>query len=66
MTFNNHKIYIMKNIILKFFSLFAVACTLASCDRNFEEINTDTSKLYNPTAGSLLAPVQYNMASTDI
>ncbi|WEK69749.1 MAG: SusD/RagB family nutrient-binding outer membrane lipoprotein [Candidatus Chryseobacterium colombiense] len=54
----------MKNIILKFFGLFAVACTLTSCDRNFEEINTDTSKLYNPTAGSLLAPVQYNMAST--
>jgi hypothetical protein len=36
---------------------------ISSCDRTFEEINTDTSKITNPTPGSLLAPVQYNMAS---
>lgn len=34
-----------------------------SCDRNFEEINTDNSKILNPSVGSLLAPIQYEMAN---
>lgn len=34
---------------------------LNSCGRNFEEINTDTSKLTNPSVGSFLAPAEYEM-----
>lgn len=52
----------MKNRYIKIISLFVVLLGASSCDRNFEEINTDTSAILNPTAGSLLQPVQYNMA----
>ena len=52
----------MKNRYIKIISLFVVLLGASSCDRNFEEINTDTSSILNPTAGSLLQPVQYNMA----
>lgn len=34
-----------------------------SCGRDFEEINTDTSKILNPSVGSLLAPVQLEMST---
>lgn len=34
-----------------------------SCGRDFEEINTDTSKVLNPSVGSLLAPVQLEMST---
>lgn len=52
----------MKKIIVNtalILSLFA----FSSCDRSFEEINTDTSKIKNPSAGSFLAPIEYAMAS---
>ena len=39
------------------------ALTLNSCGRDFEEINTDTSKILNPSVGSLLLPIQYEMSS---
>lgn len=53
----------MKNKFIKVLSLLTMVFVISSCDRTFEEINTDTSKITNPTPGSLLAPVQYNMAS---
>lgn len=54
----------MKNTLIKIASLCSLALVLSACDnRNFDEINTDTSKILNPTAGSLLPPLQYNMAS---
>lgn len=37
--------------------------TLASCDRSFEEINADTSRILNPSAGSFLTPIQYAMGN---
>ncbi|UOU98448.1 SusD/RagB family nutrient-binding outer membrane lipoprotein [Chryseobacterium daecheongense] len=52
----------MKKILLTTvfaFSLFA----LNSCDRNFEEINTDTSRIKEPSAGSFLMPIQYEMGT---
>ncbi len=52
----------MKNILL-ILSVSIAAFSLNSCSRNFEEINTDTSRITKPSAGSLLVPVQYNMAS---
>lgn len=53
----------MKNTIIKFsLALMAFSLTL-SCDRTMEEINTDTSKIKKPTAGSFLAPLQYGMAN---
>lgn len=52
----------MKKIILSTALVFAVF-GLNSCDRSFEEINTDTSRIKNPSVGSFLAPVQFDMAS---
>ncbi|MCY0971113.1 SusD/RagB family nutrient-binding outer membrane lipoprotein [Chryseobacterium wangxinyae] len=34
-----------------------------SCERNFEEINNDTSRILTPSVGSLLAPIQLEMGS---
>src|SRR5690606_33948734 len=53
----------MKRIIIKGSLIFCSVLVLNSCGRTFEEINTDTSKIINPTAGSMLAPIQYEMAS---
>lgn len=53
----------MKNKVSKFCTVLLAATMLTSCDRTFEEINTDTSKINTPTAGSLLMPIQYNMAA---
>lgn len=54
----------MKHSFYKIVSLVAIVFTLSSCeDRSFEEINTDNSKILDPTAGSLLSPLQYNMAA---
>lgn len=53
----------MKKILINLVLVGAVVFTATSCDRSFEEINTDTSKIENPTAGSLLAPIQYEMSS---
>lgn len=53
----------MKNKVSKFCTVLIAAVMLTSCDRTFEEINTDTSKINTPTAGSLLMPIQYNMAA---
>ena len=52
----------MKKSILNII-LAASLVTLSSCGRNFEEINTDTSRIQDPSVGSLLAPVQYAMGS---
>ncbi len=53
----------MKNTFIKL-SLALMAFSLPlSCDRTMEEINTDTSRIKSPTAGSFLAPLQYGMAS---
>ncbi|KMQ69176.1 hypothetical protein ACM39_03455 [Chryseobacterium sp. FH2] len=52
----------MKKIILA--TAFALSLfTLNSCERSFEEINTDTSKIKNPSAGSFLMPIQYEMGT---
>ncbi|MDF0720541.1 SusD/RagB family nutrient-binding outer membrane lipoprotein [Kaistella sp. PBT33-4] len=53
----------MKRIIIKGSLLLCSVFVFNSCGRSFEEINTDTSKIINPTAGSLLAPIQYDMAT---
>lgn len=53
----------MKKILINLVLVGAVVFTATSCDRSFEEINTDTSKIENPTAGSLLSPIQYEMSS---
>ncbi len=49
----------IKNLI----GLLLGTLLLLSCDRTFEEINTDTSKIIEPTAGSMLIPIQYGLAS---
>lgn len=52
----------MKKIILS--TAFALSLiTLNSCERSFEEINTDTSRIKNPSAGSFLMPIQYAMGN---
>jgi len=52
----------MKKIFLS--TVFALSLmSLNSCDRTFEEINTDTSKIKNPSVGSFLVPIQYEMGS---
>lgn len=53
----------MKNIWIKAVAFCVISLAVASCSRSFEEINTDTSKIIEPTPASLLAPIQYNMAS---
>ncbi|MBW8361425.1 MAG: SusD/RagB family nutrient-binding outer membrane lipoprotein [Kaistella sp.] len=53
----------MKQTIKKLMIMGSFAFVLVSCGRTFEEINTDTSKIENPTAGSLLGPIQYDMSS---
>lgn len=53
----------MKNVLVKLSFVCLFAAVFTSCDRTMEEINTDTSKIKNPTAGSFLAPLQYAMAS---
>ncbi|WP_419868466.1 SusD/RagB family nutrient-binding outer membrane lipoprotein [Chryseobacterium sp. CT-SW4] len=52
----------MKKTII-YLTLLASLFVTNSCERSFEEINTDTSKIIDPSVGSLLAPVQYEMAS---
>lgn len=52
----------MKKIIINL-ALAVSVFTLHSCDRTFEEINTDTSRIKDPSVGSLLAPIQYEMGS---
>ncbi|MEG0761065.1 MAG: SusD/RagB family nutrient-binding outer membrane lipoprotein, partial [Chryseobacterium sp.] len=50
----------------KIFLSTAIALSIlsvTSCDRTFEEINTDTSKIKNPSVGSFLVPIQYDMGS---
>ena len=53
----------MKNIWIKAVTFCVISLAAASCSRSFEEINTDTSKIIEPTPASLLAPIQYNMAA---
>jgi len=53
----------MKRIIIHISLALSTVMLLNSCGRTFEEINTDTSKIISPTAGSLLSPVQFDMAS---
>lgn len=53
----------MKKNILKIGFLVALAIIPVSCGRSFEEINSDNSRITNPVAGSLLAPIQYEMGS---
>lgn len=53
----------MKKSIFKYFIIAGLAFTAVSCDRSFDEINLDDSKIYEPEVSSFLAPVQYNMAS---
>lgn len=52
----------MKKIIF-YISIVSSAVAVHSCSRDFEEINTNTSKLTNPSVGSLLVPIQYEMAT---
>lgn len=52
----------MKKIFIHL-ALVASVLALNSCDRTFEEINTDTSRIKDPAVGSLLAPIQYEMGS---
>lgn len=52
----------MKKILL-ILSISGAALVLNSCSRDFEEINNDTSRITKPSAGSLLVPIEYNMAS---
>ena len=52
----------MKKIFLNTALLLSLVA-FTSCDRSFEEINTDTSKIKTPSAGSFLIPIQYEMAS---
>ncbi|REC47316.1 SusD/RagB family nutrient-binding outer membrane lipoprotein [Chryseobacterium pennipullorum] len=52
----------MKKIFLS--TLIALSVfTFNSCERNFEEINTDTSRIKEPSVGSFLVPIQYEMGS---
>lgn len=53
----------MKHILTTISAVFSFILIFNSCERNFDEINTDTSKITQPTAGSLLAPIQYEMGS---
>ncbi|SDI59309.1 Starch-binding associating with outer membrane [Chryseobacterium taeanense] len=53
----------MKKTIFKYILLAGLAFTVASCDRSFDEINVDDSKIYEPEVSSFLAPLQYNLAS---
>ena len=47
----------------KFIIPLSLSLMAVSCSRNFEQINTDESRIKDPTSGSLLNPVLYNMAS---
>lgn len=53
----------MENILTKIGIILSFSLLLSSCQRTFDEINTDTSKITQPSAGSLLAPIQYEMGS---
>ena len=44
-------------------TLILLLIVVNSCQRSFEEINTDNSRIKNPSAGSFLKPIQYEMAS---
>ncbi|OPC29256.1 hypothetical protein BAX97_15605 [Elizabethkingia meningoseptica] len=48
---------------LKFIIPLSISLIAGSCNRNFEEINTDNSRIKDPTSGSLLNPVLYSMSS---
>ena len=52
----------MKKILL-LVGISGSVLVLNSCSRNFEEINNNTSRITKPSAGSLLVPIEYNMAS---
>ncbi|GEN68802.1 hypothetical protein CRH01_33700 [Chryseobacterium rhizosphaerae] len=58
----NSKIFKMKKILYICSFLSLVGCAV-SCDRSLDEINKDTSRINVPVANTLLAPIQYNMAS---
>ncbi len=47
----------------KFLIPLSLSLIAGSCSRNFEQINTDDSRIKDPTSGSLLNPVLYNMSS---
>lgn len=53
----------MKKLFINISLVAATVLAVQSCSRTFEEINTDTSKIVSPTAGSMLAPLQYEMGS---
>lgn len=53
----------MKKILFATATILSLTAVLSSCSRGFEEINTDTSKIAKPSAGSFLSPIQYQMAS---
>ncbi|MCC2590277.1 SusD/RagB family nutrient-binding outer membrane lipoprotein [Chryseobacterium sp. MFBS3-17] len=53
----------MKKLFINLSIITSSLLVLNSCGRTFEEINTDTSKIENPTAGSFLAPLQYEMSN---
>src|SRR5690606_2920529 len=53
----------MKKLFINISLVAATVLVVQSCSRTFEEINTDTSKIVSPTAGSMLAPLQYEMGS---
>ena len=52
----------MKKIVLTLLTASSLFI-FNSCGRDFEEINTDTSRIKDPSVGSLLAPIQYAMGS---
>lgn len=53
----------MKKIFLNISLVLTLAAVFTSCGRDFDEINTDNSRITDPISGSLLAPVQYEMGS---
>ncbi|WP_434978169.1 SusD/RagB family nutrient-binding outer membrane lipoprotein [Daejeonia sp. YH14] len=52
----------MKKFILYIF-VAASLLGLNACNRTFEEINTDTSRIKDPSVGSFLAPIEYEMGA---
>ena len=53
----------MKKIFLNISLVLTLAAVFTSCGRDFDEINTDNSRITDPISGSLLAPIQYEMGS---
>ena len=61
--FNKSKNNMVKKIIFSLMLVSSSAMIFNSCGRDFEEINTDTSRIKQPSVGSLLVPIQYEMSS---